>query len=124
MKHWIFITALALSACDSGTEWSSPPYEVAWIDIDSNRSLYLSLEDGGLLGRVEPEVIAIGNNDQYVVAKQLPPGSKSALFYYIKKSDDGAKFNGSEITKGPFTEQVFEALSQELKLPEFSHEFR
>ncbi|WP_078118496.1 hypothetical protein [Thiosocius teredinicola] len=123
MKYLALIAALALSACDSGTEWSDPPYEVVWIDVESNRSLFFSLGDGGLLGRVDPEIIAVGSNDKYVVAKQQSPGATTTLYYYIAKSNDGAKLNGHEITEGPFTVEEFEALSQKLGLPAFSRQF-
>lgn len=125
-KIGIFIICLALlCGCDHGVEWEDHPYEVHWIDTGSNRTLARVIGDtGASIGRVDAVVVAVGSNDNYVVAKQIPVGESSASYYYIDKNKDGEYLNQSEITQGPFTENKFAQLQKELGLPKFSKEFQ
>ena len=124
MKRALLITFLALlCSCDSGVEWRDKPYEVMWIDTGDNRTLNYEITESASIGRVEAEVIAVGSNDKYVVAKQKPVGGGAISYFYIDREKDGKYLNGNEITQGPFSEVEFIQLRARLGLPEFSKEF-
>ena len=116
---------LLLSSCDSGILWSDHPYEVHWVDTHSNVTLARRINGGpDTIGRVEAEVVAVGSNSKYVVAKQIELGGSSVNFFYIEKAKDDTYLNLEEITKGPFSEKRFNELKATLNLPEFNKEFR
>lgn len=118
----LFLAAL-IAACDHGVEWRDKPYEVIWIDTSDNRTLSYDLGEGMSIGRVEAEVIAVGSNDEYVVAKQRDRVTGNISCFYIERSKDDRYYNGNEITQGPFSESMFRDLNSELNLPGFSKEF-
>lgn len=119
----ILLGTLVIVSCDSGVLWRDPPYEVHWIDTSNNRTLAYDLGDGGSIGRVDAEVIAVGSNESYIVAKQRSMEQNKTNYYYIERKEDNKYSNGYEITKGPFNEKEFSALSDKLNLPGFSREF-
>lgn len=124
LKRTICILAiLALAACDYGVQWEDKPYQVIWVDTTDNRTLNYSLENGASIGRVQAEVIAVGSNDKYIVAKQRDLGGGSISFFYLERSKDSMYKNLDDVTQGPFTEQEFEKLKSDLNFPEFSKEF-
>ena len=126
MKQKLFLILLgsfSLLGCDSGVLWEDPPYEVHWIDTYSNRTLAYNLGEGSSIGRVEAEVIAVGSNKFYVVAKQRNSSQKTINYFYIDKKKDNNYLNWNETTQGPFNEKEFSELSRKLKLPSFSKVF-
>lgn len=122
-RAFLLLWALLLTACDSGVQWQDKPYQVIWIDTGDNRTLAYDLGEGASIGRVKAEVIAVGSNEKYVVAKQKPNGGGPISYYYIKREKDDKYLNGHEVTQGPFSRARFIQLKSELGLPEFSKEF-
>lgn len=124
MNKVIFLLLIILiSACDSGVEWEDKPYQVIWIDTGSNRTLNFQLSDNAFIGRVEAEVIAVGSNEQYVVAKQKELGGTDISYYDIERAKDDKYYNWDDITQGPYSEEAFQNLQEQLGLPEFTQEF-
>lgn len=118
------IAAACLPACDSGTKWKSGKYEVYWIDVSSDLTLGLALGNGVAIGRVMPQVYAVGEDDMWIVAAQHPNGDKTkSHFYYLPKAQDHEHKNANEIVLGPFNETEFEKLKAELALPDWSKQF-
>ena len=113
----------ALSGCDSGVQWRDKEYEVLWIDTSENRSLVRRVDEGGGIGRVEPEVIAVGSNEHYVVVKQRSLSNDSITYFVVPRQMDNPYLNAEEITEGPFSSSEFEALKVQKGLPEFSAVF-
>ena len=64
----IIVLAL-LAGCDSSM-WESGDYEVYYIDGDINLGIKID-DEGTWHGRVDHEVVAVGVNEKYVVAKQI-----------------------------------------------------
>jgi hypothetical protein len=124
MKRVIVLAMLlVLSSCDYREKWRDGPYGVLWIDTENNRTLSYDLGDNASIDRVEAEVIAVGSNEKYIVAKQKDVGNDLIAYYFIEREKDNRYYNGSEITQGPFTESSFLKLKSELGLPEFTEEF-
>jgi hypothetical protein len=119
----ILLCSLVIVGCDSGVLWRDPPYQVQWIDTSDNRTLSYDLGNGGSIGRVDAEVIAVGSNELYIVAKQRLTYQNTIKYYYIERSKDHKHQNGYEITQGPFNEKEFSELSAKLNLPSFTREF-
>ncbi len=88
----ILLLTLHLSACDSGLKWSEGEYEVHWIDTLHNRTLVRKIDSTSSIGRVRAEVIAVGSNDKFVVAKQKDPHSNSVSYFVINREKDGDFF--------------------------------
>ena len=124
MKNTVLlILSLFLLSCDYGVEWRDEPYEVIWIDSVNNRSLNHQIDENSSIGRVDAEVIAVGSDANYVVAKQKLTETGSVSYYYIDRSKDVKYLNADEVTQGPFSEVRFAQLKADLGLPEFSEEF-
>lgn len=119
----IIICFVLLCSCDSGVEWRDKPYQVIWIDTGDNRTLSHEITENASIGRVDAEVVAVGSDDKYVVAKQKPIGGGAISYFYIDREKDGRYLNADEITEGPFSEAQFIQLKAQLGLPEFSKEF-
>ena len=118
------IFALVLSSCDSGVEWESGDYEVYWIDLPSELGLGRKLPDGNAIGRVEPQVFAVGEDKYWVVAGRYPDGDKSRPeFFYFAMADDSTYKNSEDVVLGPFTAEEFEKLKKQYSLPEWSKKF-
>ena len=122
-RIFLLLLSVFLYSCDSGVKWRDSPYEVIWIDTGNNRTLNYEISEIASIGRVEAEVIAVGSNDKYVVAKQKPIGGGPISYFYIERAKDDEYLNANEITQGPFSETRFLQLKTELNLPEFSREF-
>ncbi|GAA5441876.1 hypothetical protein Misp06_00037 [Microbulbifer sp. NBRC 101763] len=115
---------VTLCSCDSGVLWSDHPYEIHWIDTENNVTLARRINGGpDTIGRADSEVIAVGSNDKFVVAKQGVIGSEDISYFYIEKSKDSTYLNLDEITQGPFSEVQFLKIKAELGIPDFSKEF-
>ena len=102
--------------------WEDGAYAVYYIDGDIKLGIKID-DKGSFHGRVGSKIIAVGANENYVVAKQLITGSDSVSYFYIDKKKDNIYLNPDEITEGPYTELQFENLSQKLNFPNFSKEF-
>lgn len=120
----LVISAMILTACDSGTKWKSGNYEVYWIDVSSDLTLGLDIGDGMAIGRVMPQVYAVGENDTWIVAARHPKGDNSTSeFFYFSKAEDHPHKNAEEIVHGPFTEVEFAKIKADLTLPDWSKRF-
>ena len=123
----IFLSILlcfGLASCDHGVEWSEGDYVVHWIDTTENLTLARKIDSKTSIGRVRAEVIAIGSNENYIIAKQKNPSTNSISYFYINKKKDGKYLNLEEITEGPFSKSRFMELQKELGLPKFTKEFK
>ena len=118
------IAAACFTGCDSGTVWKSGKYEVYWIETSSDLTLGYDLGGGGIIGRVEPQVFAVGEDDAWIVAARYPNGNKAKKeFFYFPKAQDHRYKNAAEIVLGPFTEAEFDKLKSDLALPDWSKRF-
>ncbi len=119
----IAILTLLVSACDYGIKWEDTPYQVIWIDSKNNRTLVYNLGDGSAVERVGAEVIAVGSNKKYVVAKQKNITNKKITYFYIERNKDNKYKSHDEITQGPFSFEKFIELKEKLGLPNFTKAF-
>lgn len=112
------------TGCDSGSKWKSGKYQVYWIDISSDLMLGLNLEDGNSIGRVGPQIFAVGEDDKWIVAARYPNGDRSKKeFFYFSKSADHPHKNADEIVLGPFTDDEFHKHKARLSLPDWDQYF-
>jgi hypothetical protein len=121
-KALLFCLFFVLVACDSGTQWRDEKYAVIWIDTPA-LSLNLDIGEGASIERVAADVVAVGSNQFYVVAKQRSSKTKAFSYFYIEKNKDDSSKNADEITKGPYSEQEFIALSKQFGLPKLTKQF-
>lgn len=121
---FVGLLLLGLPGCDSGELWRSGPYSVYWIDISSDLTLGRDI-GGDAIGRVMPQVFAVGEDARWIVAGRHPDGDllTEEFFYFAKAEDDPYK-NADEVVKGPFTRIKFEQLRKELGLPGWTKEFK
>jgi len=87
----LLLQGLALSGCDSGTEWSSGKYAVYWIDLRENLVPGRKLDGGNFIGRVAAPVIAVGDDEKWVVAARRGPKGERLFYYFLKSRDDDFK---------------------------------
>lgn len=120
----IAIAALFVIGCDSGSKWKSGKYKVYWIDLSSDLTLGLDLGNGSSIGRVMPQVFAVGEDDSWIVAARYPNGDKSKKeFFYFSKAADHPHRNADEIVLGPYTEDEFKSHKARLLLPDWDKHF-
>jgi hypothetical protein len=114
----------ALQSCIFGTttDWSDGKYQVYQIDF-TGRTLGITITDSIRLGRVPEHIIAVGGDENHIVAVRLNPKTFSTEFYYIPKQDDNGHLNGNEISVGPMDFSQFQLIKQKLKLPDFTESF-
>jgi len=118
------LAAIHLVSCDSSVEWQSGDYEVYTIDASNDSTLGLEVDGGGRIGRVGPQVFAVGEDKKWIVAGSYPYGDKTRKeFFYFAKSEDHPHKNGHDVVLGPFTEAEFTKLSVDLNLPGWSKNF-
>lgn len=119
----LLILSWALTGClfDSGVLWEDEQYHVAWIDTGDSTTLYYTIENGGV-GKIKPEIIAVGSNEFYVVARRK--SSPDNGYYYIKKSKIHPYPGGGDSTHGPYTAAQFAKLKKDLNLPDFEKTFK
>lgn len=119
-KTFALVLACLLTSCgyfDHGVFWSSGPYSVISTD-GVVRLVYAINDEGGSIGRVSEQVLAVGINQKYVTAKQESEGKE--MYFYIERAQDTMYKNGDEVTRGPFDFNQFTELKNNLGLPEFS----
>lgn len=102
--------------------WEDEVYAVYYIDGSINLGIKVD-DEGTFISRVEHKVIAVGSNENYVVAQQLMDDSDSISYFFIDKKQDNIYLNALQISKGPYTELDFNKLSEKLNLPKFSKTF-
>lgn len=123
MNRIALLLTLCVTACDYGVLWKESPYQVQWIDTKENRTLTYDLGNGHSIERVEAEILAVGINERYVVAKQRKMGSETINYFYIERNKDHQYKNDNEITQGPFSINEFIELKKVLGLPDFIKKF-
>jgi hypothetical protein len=111
----------ALTGCDSKTEWSSGKYSVYWIDARENRKLGRDA-GGGTIWLVAPTVVAVGEDETWIVVKRRGPDGREWFYYFGKSADDDSK-SGSEVVEGPFKESEFEQRRSKYGLPALQRAF-
>ena len=131
---FILLLCLSISACSI---WEDVPYEV--ISTDGYVRLVKNLnfdgpigkvKSGGSIGLVSGNIIAVGSNEKYVVAKRKQeksfamidkePLTNDVMYYYIDRKKDDTGGHLDEIVNGPFTLAEFTKLKNSLELPEFT----
>lgn len=124
MKKVLLLIIFFGSGCDSGVMWEHHPYEVDWIDGSVTSGKRLENQPNSVtIGRVPANVIAVGINNRYLVAKQKNSGDDRVSYFYIDREKDSGYANLEEITQGPMSESSYLKLKKELGLPEFTKEF-
>lgn len=115
------VLGLAMGGCglfDSGSNWSSGPFEVIWIDEHSDSHLAYRLDSTTSMRIVDRCVSAAGADERYIAVRQHPPGATAGLAYYVVVKD---KYNPSreprEALIGPLSEAEFKSLGRRLALP-------
>jgi hypothetical protein len=92
--------------------------------LPSDLTLGRKLSDGNAIGRVGPQVFAVGADDRWIVAARYPGGDKAnPEFFYFAQSSDGPYLNGEEVALGPFSAEEFKELKRKHGLPEWSKRF-
>jgi len=126
MKILLLVVAvMTLAVCNSSVKWEEEDYRVYWVDEPYPRLVLGRILENGpdAIRRVEADVIAVGSNDSYIVAKQRDPDDGSISYSIIDKAKDSMYLNMDEITKGPMSEATFIKFRGERNLPEFTVEF-
>jgi hypothetical protein len=95
------------------------PYHLRAEQTDEQMHLCYVLPNGDSVGRIEPYVFAVGWDEHYIVAKQLPSRGITN-FFILNISLDGPLVDPSVSLTGPLTGHAFKAKSSELHLPPFT----
>ncbi len=115
----LVLSSISLTGCDSGVLWQDDKYEVTWIDTGDNTYLYRKLVNGAGIGRVGPNIIAVGSNDKYVIVQQRSSDDMPIKYFIVDKVNDHDYANKSEFVIGPLSEQEYLSKTVILVLPKF-----
>ena len=122
------LSILVLVGCsDSGELWRDGNYVVPW--IDSNTYLSYGKPDTAFYGLVKSKVLAIGSNENHIVAKRLDEESHEISYYVIdREKQESNGTNGNVFSKyfavtGPLNVSQFKIVAIELQLPRFTVTF-
>jgi len=90
--------------------------------IDGQSYFGIKIDDEGTYhGRIEPEIVAVGSNDKFVVvARKI---RESTVYFYIEKAVDNIYLNSDEIIETGYSLEKFNELKKHHRLPEFSAYF-
>lgn len=114
-RSWFVHVAIIFSLLGCSPDWAEPPYEVYW--IDGAKTLGYSLGGGAFISRVE-EPINIASNNKYLSVYACP--KNQCAFYYIDKEQDHKYAEFNEFVYGPFSQQQFAIVAEEIGLPPVS----
>lgn len=97
--------------------WEDEDYAVYVIDGQTQFGIKID-DEGSFHGRVEPEIIAVGSNEKFIViARKI---NKSVLYFYIEKSKDNKYLDSNEVIKAGYSLEVFNELKKQHGFPELS----
>lgn len=115
------VLGLVVGGCglfDSGSNWSSGPFEVIWIDKHSDSHLAYRLDSTTSARIVDSCVSAAGANERYIAVRQHPPGATAGLAYYVVvKGKYSPSREPRDALIGPLSEAEFKSLGRRLALP-------
>ncbi|MEJ2902314.1 DUF3997 domain-containing protein [Pedobacter panaciterrae] len=119
-KLFIVLYALLISSC-VGSEFQRQKilgnYFITTTD-NYNRDIYIGykLETGDFVGVLSSKIIEIGNNEEFIIAKQSKDfNNKSDLNYYIIKKMEKTITPENGVL-GPFAKEEFQIKIEELGL--------
>jgi len=113
----LMLISLVIS-CDSRELWRDGIYIVSWVDTEDNTALGFDLGDGNSIGRVGKNLLSVGSNPIYIIAKQSVDGK--VAYYIINRAKDKPEAILSNVRLGPYTKEEFDVKRKELELPEFT----
>jgi len=117
----ILIGILTLNSC-----WNNPSehdliignYYVGWNDMVSNRGIDYQYDSNSYKGIVSSYVYAVGNNADFIIAKQHPYlNDLNVTKYFIVDLNKKMGIDKDAVI-GPMTEKDFDKKSKELKISE------
>jgi hypothetical protein len=115
-----FFLPLAFNACfgDIKVVRLDSTYSIVTTDVDADRSLSYDLGDGSFVGRVNGQVVAVGLDDNFIIAKQHLDGDSSKVNYYIlNRKLDNRSADPKDCVIGPLDETQFAEKRAELGVP-------
>ena len=118
----ILIGILTLNSC-----WNNPSehdliignYYVGWIDMVSNRAIVYQYDSNSYKGIVPSYVYAVGNNSDFIIAKQHPYSNDLSVTKYFIVDLNKELRRDKDAVIGPMNEKEFDKKSIELKISEF-----
>ncbi|MFM2283414.1 MAG: hypothetical protein RL222_918 [Bacteroidota bacterium] len=92
-------------------------YEVGWNDLESNRAITKSIDacEGCYDVIIDGYIFAVGNNDNYIIAKQHQAFDTTITYYYIINLRINRKNNRNGIY-GPINESEFNVQKKKLNI--------
>ena len=99
------------------TLWTDGMFKVVW--IDTRQDAYLVEGEGSdLVIHVSPRVVAVGSNEQYVVARQVSPEGRVADYWIIDRFlEQRGSLPLSQLVEGPYTKEQYAELEAARDLP-------
>ena len=119
LGFFILLVVILMIWSDSNL-WEDEMYAVYVIDGQAYFGIKID-DEGTFHDRVEPEIVAVGSNDKFVVvARKI---KESTIYFYIEKSEDNIYLDSDEIIETGYSLENFKELKLHHGLPEFSTYF-
>ena len=125
--------AVLLVGCDRlwpDAYWRSERYVLLAIDTKGQMNLSFDLGNGTAVGLVDPTVFSIGADERYIVVQQHPKLDNFGHFnrsltnyFVIERTSTNRWAERKGRVRGPLTEEQFQKLTSNLKLPPFTKVF-
>jgi hypothetical protein len=112
------LVAITLTSCawsdESSHQSITKDYEIGWNDLESNRAITKKKQNSDIYSDIiiGSYVFAVGNNDDFIIAKQRQNFDSEAVFYIIDINKN--QVDKSKGIYGPLNEKDF--LRKKIKL--------
>lgn len=95
-------------------------YEIDYVDIEQNMSIYYNDPKWGGIGVINPTVFAVGYNEDFIIAKQHPNDNfevdRTVTNYFIIPIKYKISESPEENKIGPLNEEKFDEKCRELRI--------
>ena len=116
-----------LSGCMDLSEkkyWKYKDYYISDNPGNLSKTLYINIEEGSGLGRVEG-ITKVSVVDDFILCESITASETGEVSFWILNMQHDSKYlNASEVVKGPFSSTEFSSLLEELEKPTNQTPFR
>ena len=118
LQVFLVVIAISCAGAPGNTYWEDGNFKVYATDSDFGATKLGYDHRPGLLGLVEPEVVAAGSTAKFIFVERHARGAGRREFFIVEKEELNGSHTGK--VKGPLSEVEFEEIRKTQQFPEFA----